>query len=670
MAIFKDSEGEMVEIPDDYDVKTGENKAYKVAEALGKRTGFPLTMENEVIPMDVKEEGKFEYVPRAQVAQRLKEGWETPELYNSRKTANETFGQYVKPESFDKSDSFQTGIASGASLGFTPALAGIQHAITNKQKDESILDAYRRGREGYKAYERSAAEQNPYSYGAGQVTGGVGTGIATAGVPVIGAAAGGLSGLVRSGAVMGGLAGAGNSNADLTKGEFSKFGNDVLQDTALGGALGGAAHYIPELGKGAVRQVKELSKRFTPKQAKPAFSLGKNEGVNYAATEALPATENELLGMGTRFKEAANDIRKSEGAKMGEALTPETAGTFPKPIAKENLPSTPEELALIEKSENLSGKAKDIVNDKIGRLRDERYTNQTQGYGPVIQAYKEIGKTRSALKNMLAIGGDTDYVLSLTKGLDDLKGLRRSLEKGTGSLEDVENVRRRVGDLLKGKINSGDMTDVKIRTPLMEMEKNLNKAIGNYSPDFEKSKNNYRNIMKWLKPKDAKFPKTSDFKTEAQLAMAGKPMPATTGENLSQFREGLENLKNTLPEEQANILKNLQAEEALKQQQFAIANQGQGLKGIPTYAAGEAGIVAGTLAKDVKSLIGDPIGDTIIKAASKSADFAKKYVPLFVNAAKRNGSVSMIALDGYLMKNDPVYREMKRQQQEIMDAPL
>src|SRR5882672_11957651 len=154
MALFRDPEtGIVVKVPDNYNKETGENDAYKMAQEAG------LSMDDEVFALGEKKKGgKFKYVPRSKASEKLQEGQETPGMRAGREESEENVasGAY-QPKDISKGQSFGAGLGSGATMGFMPALMGVEHAITNKQPGEEFGEAYRRGRESRKGFEKAAA---------------------------------------------------------------------------------------------------------------------------------------------------------------------------------------------------------------------------------------------------------------------------------------------------------------------------------------------------------------------------------------------------------------------------------------------------------------------------------------------------------------------------------
>lgn len=137
------------------------------------------------------------------------------------------------------------GAGQGALAGFADELAGVGGAVGEKAMaalgqapDRPFGDMYREARNFARNEYDAAKQQEPWSYGLGNVAGALGQvgGLGSVGIKL--AARGKQA--VAQGAGLGALTGIGGSNADLTKGEV---GGAAL-DTGVGAGLGAAAGKI------------------------------------------------------------------------------------------------------------------------------------------------------------------------------------------------------------------------------------------------------------------------------------------------------------------------------------------------------------------------------------------------------------------------------------------
>lgn len=157
-----------------------------------------------------------------------------------------------------KAQSFARGGLQGATMGFgDEAAAAIDYGVSKIPGVRSFADlfhsagpslanpdvSYAERRDAYRQANKEAKAANPFSYGAGEVAGGLATAPVLpggGGVKLIqGAKAAALQG-AKAGAQLGAAAGLGYSDADLTKGEFAKAFSDAGKSAAAGLVTGGA----------------------------------------------------------------------------------------------------------------------------------------------------------------------------------------------------------------------------------------------------------------------------------------------------------------------------------------------------------------------------------------------------------------------------------------------
>jgi hypothetical protein len=208
------------------------------------------------------------------------------------------------------------GLAQGATFGFADEVAGagekvgmwLQGLMNNQDLTEEskkkyadlVSKSYTQGRDEYRAADKAAAEANPLSYGAGQLTGGVASGLATGGA--------GLGSMATQGAVQG----LGSSEADLTEGDVLGAGKDVL----LGGAIGAGAGLLGKV------PVKSLTSKISKYLGKGAEKLAVNATGATAsqASKFSPEAGRELLERGiVRFGDTTENIAERAASVLDDS---------------------------------------------------------------------------------------------------------------------------------------------------------------------------------------------------------------------------------------------------------------------------------------------------------------------------------------------------------------
>lgn len=152
---------------------------------------------------------------------------------NDFKWAHKDGYKPVSSSDVSKTESGARGAAQGLSMGFADEITGgLESAFTHK--------TYEQARDESRAAYDESQEANPATYMGSQVAGG----IASAFVPGLNVAKGAsMAAKIGMGAGLGGATGLGNSEADLTKGEYG----DALKDTAMGAAIGGGLSSLAEV---------------------------------------------------------------------------------------------------------------------------------------------------------------------------------------------------------------------------------------------------------------------------------------------------------------------------------------------------------------------------------------------------------------------------------------
>lgn len=207
--------------------------------------------------MNIKDLGEFEI-----------EEVSTPTGSESKPLNLADIGEFELEEAEEPSmlESFLRGGLQGVTFGTSDEITGAGEAVLRtvfgNDKLTDILDNYRKYRdESRKAY-KAAEEANPATYMTGDILTGMGAGLLTGGAGAVAnlgrvGARQGLKELAKQGAKHGAAYGLGQSEADLTKGELTEAGKDVLIGGAAGGVLGAG---LPLAVRGAGKAVKGTAK--------------------------------------------------------------------------------------------------------------------------------------------------------------------------------------------------------------------------------------------------------------------------------------------------------------------------------------------------------------------------------------------------------------------------
>lgn len=204
------------------------------------------------------------------------------------------------------------GFLQGASMGFGDELTGAAEALLTDKK-------YAQARDESRFENQQAQDQHGFAYGAGQVAGGVASGLATA--PLL-PAAGTLGSAVGGGALVGAASGLGSSEADLTKGDAL----GALRDTAIGGAVGAAGGAVAHgLGKFVANAPKRLEERVisdlkgegTKSLTTPTLGRALSENGDNVR-EAVKAAALKPMQAPTKIAAAVEKATEKFGGEIGE----------------------------------------------------------------------------------------------------------------------------------------------------------------------------------------------------------------------------------------------------------------------------------------------------------------------------------------------------------------
>lgn len=291
-------------------------------------------------------------------------------------------------EALGQLDAAARGTLQGMTMGFGDEIVGGGSAAVQKllqsigAMDDRGMDLgqlYTEARDEERKSNAAAQEANPWTYGATNLVGAVGTGLAAGGAGLIGrgagalgatgteaalanAAAGGtLKGLATIGGLEGAAGGLGTSDADLTKGEFGQ----AAKDTATGAALGvGTAGLIKGI-QGGYQGVKALGKA-TPILGDVGEHLGKvAEQGSKNLGKSFKQTASESLGELTESTEDLAAKALAQKAKYADDLKAGSVGANRQAFkAAEDFKDE------MSRALDVEGKALETIDDKIAAYSD------------------------------------------------------------------------------------------------------------------------------------------------------------------------------------------------------------------------------------------------------------------------------------------------------------
>lgn len=269
-----------------------------------------------------------------------------PDKYLANKTGDSSSGNSFDPDAYlaDKSpptkmESGLRGAAQGLTLQAEPVIAGGASSGIQALKDavmsgkislDDIKKNYQTTRDSENKANDLAEKTNPWSYGAGNLAGGAGLAIGTAGAGLLPEAAegAGLAARLGNAAQVGALVGAGNGlGSGLSNGQDL---GDTSYTAGKGALVGSAIGPVAELGisgiksglsslkNGASGLANEFTDTNTFQKFKKAFGYGLN-GTNLTSKSGLEAAQTGVQNAAENLGMAARDINKSAGAGVGAA---------------------------------------------------------------------------------------------------------------------------------------------------------------------------------------------------------------------------------------------------------------------------------------------------------------------------------------------------------------
>jgi hypothetical protein len=353
-------------------------------------------------------------------------------------------------------------IEQGATLGFGDELnasleAGLD-TLTGKNKDLSVLDAYRQHRDESRAAMEAGEQQYPKTSFVGNLAGGLAPAILSGGGSL---PEQGLAAIAKTGAKNGAITGLGNTKADLTENDIGQVKKATV-DSALSGALGaGLAPVIHEV---------------APIVLDPLGKLLGGIGRAVATVADIGPIRNPIEA----FKQGAVYNRTLTGKNANKAINQE----------------------LIDTSRGIEGDLQNNLNSAMKQKMDALTRD-----GDVVNVSDWYQNSLTGMKNLKSKYGQNEAVLNDISKVQDL--LERHVfgsevdgipGKGlTFGTEDAENLLRQLGSLgsqgdASLKTNVGTELVNRLVTPLTREPNLIDRAMG--LPQSSKSLSELVNISR------------------------------------------------------------------------------------------------------------------------------------------------------------------------------
>lgn len=352
-----------------------------------------------------------------------------------------------------QAESALRGIANGATAGFADEITGGGEALldklSGKNDAKSLMDLYRQHRDESRANYEQAKEDNPWTYGAGNLAGGVGTIALTGG---LGAGVEGLSGAAAlkaaavQGAKLGAVQGVGEGTADLTQGDVGGAAKEALTGGAIGGVAGGVMHGVGMLGGKALDVLKNTK---FGSNAGTNYDLGK-EGINLLNKDARFAVGQEPIEFGKEWSKKLFGKKTGLLSKKGKAIDDTVADITKKTDAKKLVDDLTKAISGLDDRNPAEKADKETLTNLLKGFTGEE-TIETPIMGSVVDrgGIEEVPGKPSAMDDMqhkLSLLQDEAYdqgqTMSTTAEQADIGG--KPMIKGRTFVDEPVNATERV----------------------------------------------------------------------------------------------------------------------------------------------------------------------------------------------------------------------------------
>lgn len=352
-------------------------------------------------------------------------------------------------------NALQEGALQGSTMGFADEIeAAIGTTLARALypelfEDQSITDSYREARSHARS-RRKELEDDPL-YLAGEL----GAGIA---IP-IGAGGNTIRGLATSGALFGGAYGLGDSEADLTEGEYGQAAEDVAASAALNAAL------TPAIAKGGEKAIKGAGKLLSRRKAQPAYAVGGS------VKKGLGLLYSRLLKEINSGKMKTGDAQQWSGYLTNKGFKGEEIDPLLKELKGKEGRLTADQVAELAAKYDVPLKEVRLGDTEFGRSSAIHGSNYSLPYG---KKYEELIITSPKADEYKGIpanhfGDYPDQIAWLRSHMRDLEGYNDP----AFHLEEIQSHRHQMADR-KRITSSGEHLRRGYREPNQKIPKTTN----------------------------------------------------------------------------------------------------------------------------------------------------------------------------------------------------
>ncbi len=379
-------------------------------------------------------------------------------------------------------NSMARGAVQGVSMGFADELTGVFQASLDKlaqNHPEKFMDLYKKHRDESRVNNKAAQEENPWTYGTGELTGAAATMLIPGVAPVKGAS---MTTNIGKMAVQGAIAGIGTGSSEPNTTESVA---DIAKDAALGGVIGGVAGTAGELVSKGINKI-------APKAA--SLLSGVDEDAARRQLERpletkLAEADDAAYKIGKQAMGEISSLGDDLGMASGEARNAAVSGSKPYPVKPKVVKNLEKEIIPSDNSLDFDSVTPEYTpaNEFINEIPFEELP-------PIAQRTKSIvADTDKFLNNNTVSGGGMSGIVEKERTM--LEAFKNALDNPNINIEDLVKFREQVDRNLshlygkEGAANLYERQLMRMRgqvdTVLDSLDQNIGIANQNYSKYIE-----------------------------------------------------------------------------------------------------------------------------------------------------------------------------------------